>query len=193
MRRPIIGRLMYMGTKRGRDAGLIVAGLGFGIGLVVAGWFAIGPDHLIFALVAQCAILFMALLVGPSLVDVGRSRYQVRSAEPRIYRLLGVELLRRVLDVAGWNRIIKQMREREDGRSGLSNFLRGTEKSETGHLLGLAATLLLVITAAATAHPQGSVQLLLIGLLLHGYPVMIQRIVRFKIINRRTHVTRVAR
>ncbi|CAM3243456.1 hypothetical protein PSET11_00518 [Arthrobacter ulcerisalmonis] len=171
----------------------MVAGLGFGIGAAVAGWFAIGPDHLVFAIVAQCGILFMALLVGPSLVDVGRSRYRVKSVEPRIYALLGVEFLRRALDIAGWNRIIKQMRQMEDGRSGLSNFLRGTEKSETGHLLGIVATLLLGIAAAATAHPQGAVQILLVGLVLHGYPVMIQRMVRFKIINRRTRINRGAR
>jgi hypothetical protein len=174
-----------MGAKCGQQLGSIAAGLGSGVGTVVAGWFAIGPDHLAFAVVVQCAFLLMALLVGPALVDVGRSRYQVKTVEPRIYALLGAEFLRRVLDVVGWNRIIKQMRQTESGTSGLSRFLRGTEQSETGHLLGVLLPWLRIIR-------RGGVQILLVGLVLHGYPVMIQRIVRFKIINRRSRINRSA-
>ncbi|WP_152915939.1 hypothetical protein [Arthrobacter sp. RIT-PI-e] len=172
-----------MGAKRGQQLGSVVAGLGIGIGLTVAGWSAIGPDHLVFAVVVQWAFLFMAFLIGPTLVDAGRSRYRVRAFEPKIYTLLGAQILRSVLDASGWNRIIRQMRQSESGTSGLSRFLRGTEQSETAHLIGVAATVLLVITTVATAHYQGAIQISLVGLMLHGYPVMIQRIVRFKITN----------
>ncbi len=181
-----------MGTKRGQQFGSVVLGVGIGAGLAGAGWRAIGPDHLVFAVVVQCAFLFMALLVGPALVDVRRSRYRVRAVEPRIYTLLGADLLRRFLDVVLWNRIIRQMRRSERGTSGLSRFLRGTEQSETAHLVGGAATVLLVITAVVTSHPQGAAQILLVGVMLHGYPVLIQRIVRFRITNRRTSISRSA-
>jgi hypothetical protein len=167
VKRSIVSRLGGMGTKRGQQFGSVVVGVAIGVGLSGAGWRAIGPDHLVFAVVVQCAFLFMALLVGPALVDVRRSRYRVRAVEPRIYTLLGAEMVRR--------------------------FLRGTEQSETAHLVGGAATVLLVITAVATSHPQGAVQILLVGVVLHGYPVLIQRIVRFRITNRRTSINRSAR
>ncbi len=87
----------------GGQPGAATAGLVFGLGLAVAGWFAIGPDHLVYAVVVQGAFLFMALLTGPALVDVARSRYRVRPFEPRVYTLLGAEALRRLLGLVGWN------------------------------------------------------------------------------------------
>lgn len=67
----------------------------------------------------------------------------------------------------------------------LTRYLRGTEQSETAHLLGAAATVVVAAVAAATGHPQGVLHLLLVGFVLHGYPVMIQRMVRFRITSRR--------
>ena len=78
-----------MTAQSGGQPGTVAAGLVFGLGLAVAGWFAIGPDHLVYAFVVQGAFLFMALLMGPALVDVARQRYRVRPFEPRIYALLG--------------------------------------------------------------------------------------------------------
>ncbi|PPB47800.1 hypothetical protein C4K88_16955, partial [Arthrobacter pityocampae] len=167
--------------SRAHHARSVATGLAIGVGLAIAGWRAVGADHIVFALSVQGGFLFMGLLVGPALVDIGRSRYRVRAFEPRLYTLLGAELLRRVLDLVGWNRLIRQMRHSETRSSGLARFLRGAEQSETAHLLGAAATILLAMTAAVTGHTHGSGQILLIGLILHAYPVMIQRIVRYRI------------
>ncbi|WP_394253481.1 glycosyl-4,4'-diaponeurosporenoate acyltransferase CrtO family protein [Arthrobacter pityocampae] len=172
---------------RAHQTGSIVTGLAIGVGLAIAGWWAIRPDYLVFALSVQGGFLFMGLLAGPALVDAGRSRYRVSAFEPRLYTLLGAELLRRVLDLVGWNRLIRQLRHSETGPSGLARFLRGAEQSETAHLLGAAATLLLAVTAAVMGHTQGSGQILLIGMILHAYPVMIQRIVRYRITTRRAN------
>jgi hypothetical protein len=164
-----------------------------GVGLAVAGWFAIGPDHVVYAVVVQGGFLFMALLIGPSLVDVACSRYRVRSFEPRIYRLLGVEAFRRALDLVGWNRVIKNMRQATHKELGTSRFLRGTEQSETGHLVGLAATGLLVLLTAVTSHAVGALQILLGGAILHTYPIMVQRLVRFRLTHRPTRSNRLER
>ncbi len=170
-----------MGAEQDTSPTPVVAGSLVGIGLAVAGWFAIGPDHVVYAVILQGGFLFMALLIGPSLVDTARSRYQVRSFEPRIYKLLGAEAFRRTLDVVGWNRVIKNMRQTENEEPGTSRFRRGTEQSETGHLLGLTATGLLVLIAMVTSHPVGALQILLVGAILHIYPIMIQRLVRFRL------------
>ncbi len=180
----VVGRLERMGTTRGRHAGSAAAGLAIGVGLAVFGWSAIGPDHIVFAVVVQGAFLVMALLAGPAVVDAGRSRYRVRPVEPLVYALLGAGMVRRALDVVGWNHVVGRMRRSESGTSGLARFLRGTEQSETAHLLGGVATAVLAAGAAATTRTQGAAQILLIGFLLRGYPVMIQRIVRAMIVDR---------
>ncbi|WP_422391926.1 hypothetical protein [Arthrobacter sp. N1] len=182
-----------MGAEQVTSPTPVVAGFLVGIGLAGAGWFAIGPGHVVYAVVVQGGFLFMALLIGPSLVDIARSRYRVRSFEPRIYTLLGAEAVRRALDVVGWNRVIKNMRQAKNEEPGTSGFLRGTEQSETGHLLGVAATGLLVLIATVTSHPAGALQILLIGVLLHVYPIMIQRLVRFRLTQRPTRSNYVER
>lgn len=174
-----------MGPQNHQQHGSPALGLLIGFGLAVTSWFAIGPDHPVFAITVQGGFFLMALLTGPALVDVHRPRYRVKAFEPRLYAVLGAELVRRVLDVVGWNRVIGRMRQSESGTSMLARFLRGTEQSETGHLIGVAATLMVAVLAAATTHFQGAWQVLLVGLVLHGYPVMIQRIVRFTITSRR--------
>lgn len=175
-----------MNSERPTSSASVIAGLLVGVGLAVAGWFAIGPDHVVYAVVVQGGFLFMALLIGPLLVDVARSRYRVRSFEPRIDTLLGAEAVRRALDLVGWNRVIKNMRQAKNEEPGTSRFLRGTEQSETGHLLGLTATGLLVLLAVVTSHPVGALQILLVGVILHIYPIMIQRLVRFRLTRRPT-------
>lgn len=141
--------------ERGQQIRLAAIGLTVGFGLAVACWFAIGPNHPVLAITIQGGFLFMALLVGPALVDIGRSRHRVRAYEPRLYALLGAELVRRVLNIVGWNQVIGRMRHSESGDSMLARFLRGTEQSETAHLLGAAATVMLAVIAAATGHLQG--------------------------------------
>ena len=186
------GRLEAMGAEANQQRGSSVTGLVIGIGLTMACWFAIGPDHVVFALTVQGGFLFMALLVGPALVDARRTRYQVRAFEPQLYAVLGAELVRRVLDIVGWNRIIGQTRHSERGTSMLARFLRGTEQSETAHLIGAVATVVVAAIATATTHLQGACQILVIGFVLHGYPIMIQRNVRFRVTSRQTETNRPA-
>nr|WP_255668691.1 hypothetical protein [Aeromicrobium duanguangcaii] len=111
-------------------------------------------------------------------VDTARRRYAVASAEPRIYALLGADALRRLLGRIGWNSVIGSLREQGEGHTRLSRLLRGTELSETGHAIAWVATLPLAVATVGAGHAVGAVQVLLAGLFLHGYPIMIQRIVR---------------
>lgn len=182
-----------MGAESNQQRNSSVTGLVVGIVLALACWFAIGPDHVVFALTLQGGFLFMALLVGPALVDARRTRYQVRAFEPQLYALLGAEFVRRFLDAVGWNRLIGLMRHSERGTSMLARFLRGTEQSETAHLIGAAATTVVAGIAVATTHLQGACQIIVVGLVIHGYPIMIQRIVRFRITSRQIESNRPAR
>ncbi len=175
-----------MGAETRSQRSMVAVGLFVGVGLAVTGWSAIGPDHVVYALVVQGGFFFMALLVGPVLTGVARSRYRVAAFEPRLYTLLGAELVRRALGFIGWNRLVRQMRQPKDRSLDRRRLVSGTERSETGHLVGASATVLLAIVALAAAHPQGAWQILLVGLLMHWYPIMIQRIVRYRILGYRT-------
>ncbi|MTB87240.1 hypothetical protein H9L21_07240 [Aeromicrobium senzhongii] len=147
-------------------------------GLAVTGWRFIGPDHIVYAVVVQGGFTFLGLLAGPLFVDTARRRYAVSSAEPRIHALLGADALRRLLGRIGWNSVIDSPREHGEGHTRRTRLLRGTELSETGHIIAGVATLLLAAAAVGTAHVAGAVQIILVGLPLHAYPIMIQRIVR---------------
>lgn len=151
-------------------------------GLTVAGWYFIGPAHIVYAVIVQGGFLFLGLFLGPLLVDTVRRRYIVAAREPRIYAVLGADGLRRLLGRVGWNRTIGSLREQEPGRTRLDCQVRGTELSETGHAVGGIATVLLAIAAASTHHFVGAGQIVLIGILVHAYPIMIQRIVRNRIL-----------
>jgi|SRR5690625_3713131 len=152
------------------------------LGLTVAGWYFIGPDHIVYAVIVQGGFTFLGLFLGPLLVDTVRRRYVVAAREPRIYAVLGADALRRFLGRVGWNRAIDSMREQEPGRTRLERQVRGTELSETGHAVGGIATVLLAMAAAIANHLVGAGQILLIGILVHAYPIMIQRIVRNRIL-----------
>lgn len=153
--------------------------------LALFGWNAIGPGQPVYAIVVQGGFLLMALLVGPPLSNVARARYRVTAMEPRIYAWLGAGLLQRFLNVTRWNRLVRQMREDANGTLGPRAFLAGTERSETSHLVGAVATGLLGAVALAAGHPLGALQIVLVGVVVHCYPVMIQRTLRYRVIGDR--------
>lgn len=160
-------------------------GLLFGYGIAHSGWVFIGPDHLVYALVVQIGFTFTGFLLGPGLVDVFRPRYRVRASEPQIYSRLGSSVFLRLLNAIGWNHVVKKMRQTESGGAAPRQFLRDTELSETGHLIGLLASAMLTLAAGLLSHPIAAGQIFFIGFLMHGYPIMIQRLGRFHVIGER--------
>lgn len=167
-----------------------VIGLIAGCAIAVTGWSAIGPDHLVYAVVVQLGFMFTGLLLGPVLVDVARARYRVAPVERIMFVFLGAGLLSRFLTSVGWNAVIGKMRGQSDDIIAPRQFLRGTELSETGHGIGLAATVMVAIIAAVDSHPRGAVLVLLTGVIVHAYPIMIQRILRNRIIGARPEPSR---
>lgn len=169
----------------GKRWGLTAVGLLFGYCIAHSGWVSIGPNHLAYAFVVQLGFTFTGFLLGPGLVDIYRPRYRVRVNEVRIYARLGSGLFLRMLKAIGWNRVVEKMRRMESDAAAPRQFLRNTELSETGHLIGLLATAMLTITAGLFSYPIGAGQIFFIGFLMHGYPIMTQRLGRFRVIGAR--------
>ncbi|WP_293785685.1 hypothetical protein [uncultured Aeromicrobium sp.] len=176
-------------TQESKRGAVVSGALGLAIAatLAFAGWHAIGPDHLVYAVTVQGTFVFMGLLVGPLCVDRARGRYVVARFEPRLYTLLGAELVRRALGALGWNRVIGALREHGEGHDKHERLVRGTELSETGHALGGSATLLLAVIALLGGYFPGAAKMTLVGLVVHGYPIMIQRMVRYRVQHRSQH------
>lgn len=168
-------------VRRNADA---LLGLGVAVALAISGWVYIGPGHWAYAFVAQGGLLFLGLLAGDALVDVARPRYRVGRAEVVLYRLLGVGLLQRLFKLIGWDRVIRGMRGDDGSPGSRTRRIRGTELSETSHLLGTAGTAILSVVAALAGHGRGAAQIAVVGVAAHLYPVMLQRLVRGRTVQR---------
>ena len=107
--------------------------------------------------------------------------FHVRPWETHVYVVSGVRGYGRVLDLIGWNRIIARARGSNATRAGLPVLDQHTRRSEAGHLACLLVTLVLAGFIAVTEQWQGAGWLLGLGVVLHLYPVMLQRLYRGRI------------
>lgn len=153
------------------------------LGVAVAyGWVAIGPDHPVYALMVAAGTFGLGPWTGKPLELRAPARwFRVHPAERRLLRLLGVPAFGKLLERSGWNRMIADpMRSFDGTRSDLANLdshLRGTMSAHgTSFLIHLALSVL----AAATGHLWGALWLLLPGVILHLYPMLLQRWIRLR-------------
>lgn len=164
--------------SRSRQRVEALAGLAIAVVIAATGWAYIGPGHWAYAFVVQGGLLLLGLLAGEVLVDVARARYRVGRGEVILYRLFGVGALQRIFKVIGWDRVIRDMRGDDGGPGSRARRIRGTELSETSHGLGAIGTAILCVAAGSAGHGRGAVQIAVIGLAVHIYPIMLQRLVR---------------
>lgn len=142
----------------------------------------IGRTGFSFALVTHFILMaWVSLVVGPRVRIPDHGWFRVRHWEARFYPALGVRLFGKLLDVIGWNRVIAGERGFNGTREGLEELDQHTRRSEVGHSICLFVTVALasgVLTAGAW---QCAVWLVALGLLLHLYPVLLQRLLRARI------------
>lgn len=167
------------GLSRGA-APVAGAGLGAaaGVGLVVAAWSAVGPHHAVFPVLVTALWFGAAAFVGPGLAAVlPRGWFRVPDAEVRWHRRLGVARFDRLLEVTGWNRVVRAMRSQPVPlqRSALAGLRRHVEAAMAGH--GAAAAVHAVVgVLCLSAGARGSAGVVLAaGGVLHVGPVLLQR------------------
>ncbi|GAB3712698.1 hypothetical protein GCM10027590_06950 [Nocardiopsis nanhaiensis] len=168
--------------SRARAAIVSVAAAVSTAAAVAAAWIMIGPTGFVFAWIAH----FM-LMAGVSVALDARSGplqhawFRVRRWEVPLYGRLGARLYGRVLGAVGWNRVVERGRGFDGTRAGLTGLDQHTRSSEAGHLLCLAVALALAAAAVSMGSWTGALWLLGLGVLLHVYPVMLQRLLRVRI------------
>jgi hypothetical protein len=164
----------------GRLAGVGIVG---GAAVVAVCWAvgaAFGFDTFVVAWTAHFTLMaWMAALVDAARPALRGGWYRVRPWEPRVYRLLGVGGYRRLLRAVGWERLNR--RPFDGTRASLAALDRATRSSEVAHLILAAIGAGLVVVAAAFRAWHAFGWLLALDVVLHVYPVLLQRTVRFRV------------
>ena len=164
-------------------------GMLFLAGLVVDRWFDddIGPDHPAFALLVTTWTFFLtpgvaipAVLLTTRLLP--RTWFRVPAGERVLHRILGVDTFAWLLERSGWNRQVVVPLRRFDGtRAGLRSLERSALGGIIAHGACFAIHLLLAAAALFTGHPWGALWILLPGVVLHLYPVLLQRSIMLRL------------
>ena len=165
------------------------AGMLFMAGLLVDRWFDddMGPDHPAYALLVTTLTFFITPGVAiPAVLLVTRLLprhwFRVPAGERVFHRLLGVGTFGWLLERSGWNRHVVAPLRRFDGTSA---GLRSLERSALGGIIAhgacFAVHLLLAAAALFTGHLRGALWILLPGVVLHLYPMLLQRSIMLRL------------
>ncbi|MDE3109642.1 MAG: methyltransferase domain-containing protein [Acidobacteriota bacterium] len=141
-------------------------------------WFIAGPSNPWCALAVAWATCALVPAVPISLVRrVPRQWFFVPPGERTLHHILGVGIFGWLLDVSGWNRrVVEPLRGFSGGKGGLVWFEQSVRSSAVSHGICFAIHALLAVLALFSMHPwQGALLMLLPGVVLHLYPVLLQR------------------
>lgn len=151
-------------------------------GAIAAAWLFIGPTGFSFALVSHFVLMaWVSSIVGPRVQFPNLGWFRVGHWESRLYPALGVRLFGKLLDVIGWNRVIAKERGFNGTREGLQELDQHTRRSEVGHSICLVVTVPMALGVLSTGTWQGAAWLVVLGLLLHLYSALLQRLLRARI------------
>jgi SAM-dependent methyltransferase len=142
-------------------------------------WLVVGPSNpwCAFSVAWGTASLVPAIPTVPLLRRVPRQWFRVPRGERVLHRMLGVGVCGWLLDVSGWNRrVVEPLRGFSGTKSGLAWFEQSVRSSIVSHGICFAIHALLAVLALFARHPlRGVLWMLLPGVVLHLYPVLIQR------------------
>jgi hypothetical protein len=170
------------GNRGGTGWAIIGAGAVAVVGVAGATGAALGFGSFAFAWVVHFVLmLWMSAALRALQPRLAGPWYRVRSWEPRWYRRVGVWQFMRLLRVVGWERAMRERRAFDGSRSSLAGLHRDTRMSECGHVVLFVVGALLVVVAVAVRAWSAVAWLSILNVLLHGYPVLLQRAMRHRV------------
>ncbi|HXE64679.1 MAG TPA: hypothetical protein VN519_14140 [Bryobacteraceae bacterium] len=141
-------------------------------------WFVLGPSNPWYALMiawGTCS-LEPALPVPMIMRRVPRQWFRVPAGERVLHRMVGIGIFGWLLDVSGWNHLIKPMRGFSGKRAGLPSLEQHARAGAVAHGICFAIHVILAALALFSRHPwTGALWMLLPGAVVHLYPVLLQR------------------
>jgi hypothetical protein len=122
---------------------------------------------------------------------VPRLWFRVPAGERVFHRIVGVGIFAWLLDVSGWNRhVLEPLRGFSGHRSGLRSLEQSARASAVSHGICFAIHVLLAVLALFSRHPwrgalrwSAALWLLLPGVVVHLYPVLLQRSILLRLQN----------
>ena len=155
----------------------------FMAGMLIFCWLVRGPDHPVYGLIVLGWTLPLGAVVAvPVMLRLPARWFYVPKGEHLLHRILGVRVFNWLLDLSGWNRHVVAPLRRFDGtRAGLLSLERSALGGIIAHGACLSAHLLFSAAALFTGHPRGALWILLPGVVLHLYPVLLQRSIMLRL------------
>lgn len=147
------------------------------------GWFTIGPNHPVYGLVVVSGTFAAGpVLGGPIERRMANTWFRVPQGERKLHRALGVATFDRVLRRSGWNRAIADpMRSFDGTRAELPALDRSLRGNVCAHGSCFLIHATLAVLAVATGHFPAALWILLPGVVVHLYPVMLQRSIALRL------------
>jgi len=145
-------------------------------GMAAVMWFILGPDNPLVALVVTGSTANLGLVAIPLALGIPARWYHVHRTERLLHILLGVPVFGGLLDRSGWNRTVAlPMRQLKISKTTLPRLLENIHAAEGAHAIAFIPHVALAALALATRHEQGALWMLLPGIVMHFYPVLLQR------------------
>jgi hypothetical protein len=147
-------------------------------------WFILGPSNPWYAVgVAGGTFALGPAVAAPVVRRVPRQWFRVPVWERVLHRIVGVGIFGWLLDVSGWNRLVaKPMRGFSGTRAGLLFLEQSLRANISAHGTCFGIHVLLAVLALFTRHPwRGALWVLLPGVVVHLYPVMVQRSIMLRL------------
>ena len=142
-------------------------------------WFVVGPSSpwTAWAVAWGTASLVPAVPTAFVMRHVPRRWFRVPAGERVLHRVLGVGIFGWLLDASGWNRrVVEPLRAFSGTKGGLGSFDESLRSSVISHGTCFAIHVVLAVFALFSRHPwKGALWILLPGVVLHLYPVLLQR------------------
>jgi hypothetical protein len=155
----------------------------FMVGLLIFCWLVRGPDHPVYGLVVVGWTLPLGPVVaGPVMIRVPARWFRVPTGEHLLHRILGVGVFGWLLDLSGWNRhVALPWRGFNGTRATLHSLELSVRASASGHGACFVIHILFAAFALLTGHPWGALWILLPGVIVHLYPVLLQRSIMLRL------------
>lgn len=147
-------------------------------------WFVRGPSNPWYAVgVVGGTFALGPAVAAPIMLRVPRRWFCVPVSERVLHRIVGVEIFGWLLDASGWNRRLAQpMRGFSGKRAGLPALEQSLRGNVSAHGTCFAIHVLLAVLALFSTHPwSGALWMLLPGVVVHLYPVLLQRSIMLRV------------
>jgi hypothetical protein len=147
-------------------------------------WFVLGPSRPWRGVIVVLGTSALVPAVPARFMRrVPRQWFRVPTGERALHRILGVGVFGWLLNVSGWNRrVVEPLRGFSGKRAGLLSLEESARFGVISHGIGFAIHVLLAVLVLFGRHPwSAALWILLPGVVLHLYPVLIQRSIMLRL------------